>query len=49
MQNAQHTYIAETPKEARAVASVRYVRYVLIFGTLGAIGVFAIVYMLFAA
>jgi hypothetical protein len=47
MQTAEHTYLAETPKQARAVVAGRSVRYVLMFGTLGAFGVFAMVYLLF--
>lgn len=46
MQNAQHTYLAETPTEARAASAGRTVLYVLLFGALGALAAFAILYML---
>ena len=46
MSNAQHTYLAETPTEARAASAGRTVLYVLMFGTLGALATFAFLYML---
>jgi hypothetical protein len=45
MQTAGRHYIDETPMEARAAFSRRLVLYGLMFGTLGAMGVFAIVYL----
>jgi hypothetical protein len=49
MQNVGNHYINETSIEARAAFSGRLVLYGLMFGTLGAIGVFVIVYLYFFA
>lgn len=49
MQNVGNHYLDETPIEARAKFSGRLVLYGLMFGTLGAIGVFVIVYLYFFA
>ena len=49
MQNVGNHYIDETPNEARAAYSGRLVLYGLMFGTLGVIGIFAIVYLYFLA
>jgi hypothetical protein len=49
MQNVGNRYLDETPIEARAAFSGRLVLYGLMFGTLGAMGVFAIIYMYFFA
>ena len=49
MPNVANTYIAETPNQARAAVTGRTVLYVLMFGTLGALGAFAIVYLYFFA
>jgi hypothetical protein len=49
MQNVGKHYIDETPTEARAAFSGRLVLYGLMFGTLGAMGVFAIAYLYFFA
>jgi hypothetical protein len=50
MQNVgKHNYIDETPTEARAAFSGRLVLYGLMFGALGAMGVFAIIYLDFFA
>lgn len=48
MQNVGNRYLDETPIEARAKFSGRLVLYGLMFGTLAAIGVFAIIYYFFA-
>ena len=45
MQNAGKHYIDETSIEERAAFSGRLALYGLMFGTLGAMGVFAIIYM----
>lgn len=47
MSNLQHHYLLETPTEARAAFSGRLVLYGLMFGILGALGVYAIVYLHF--
>jgi hypothetical protein len=49
MQNVGNHYLDETPIEVRAKFSGRLVLYGLMFGTLGAMGVFAIIYMYFLA
>jgi hypothetical protein len=48
MPNVGNHYIDETSIEARAAFSGRLVLYGLIFGTLGAMGVFAIIYLYLA-
>jgi hypothetical protein len=49
MQNVGSQYIDETSIEARAAFRGRLVLYGLMFGTLGTIGVLAIVYLCFFA
>ena len=50
MQNVgNHNYIDETPTEARAAFSGRLVLYGLMFAALGAMAVFAIIYLDFFA
>jgi hypothetical protein len=47
-QTANHdTEVIETPTEARAGVTGHNVRYVLMFGTVGVIVLFAIIYLLF--
>ena len=49
MQNVGNHYLDETPIEARTALSGRLVLYGLMLGTLGAMGVFAIIYLYFFA
>ena len=49
MQNVGNHYLDETSIEARAAFSGRLLLYWLMFGTLGAMGVFAIIYLYFLA
>ncbi len=45
MQNAENHHLDETPIEASPAISGRLALYGLMFGTLGAMGVFAIINM----